>query len=131
MFGFGSNDKKKDEVKRTVEVKKQEEDINWVWVENTLGNTFGLTNIDRVYKMYMPELSEAILTAKDYSVANNKNQIDIGNFIKKSLKLWNSRMLRCSAKTRNYRKSTMPWWRGWRGILRWRMGKGGDGNVGL
>ena len=54
MFGFGSNDKKKDEVKRTVEVKKQEEDINWVWVENTLGNTFGLTNIDRVYKMYMP-----------------------------------------------------------------------------
>lgn len=73
MFGFGNT--KEDSVKKTAN-------------KAAIYNTFGSTDVDNVLKEYMPELSNAILTASEKAknidrnlIQNGKNQIAIANDI--------------------------------------------------
>ena len=64
MFGFGKKE----------ENEEKKDNINWGVVESRLGNSFGLADVDRVLKLYAPDLTGAILnTEKGVStVANNQ-----------------------------------------------------------
>lgn len=64
MFGFGNT-------KET----SAEEGAKW----SSLNRTFGTTDIDSVLKEYMPELSNAILTASEKAKNIDRNLIQNGN----------------------------------------------------
>ena len=67
MFGFGKKE----------EIEEKKDNTNWSVVESRLGHTFGLADVDRVLKIYAPELTGAILGAEKRFVIIGENQLAI------------------------------------------------------
>ena len=75
MFGFGKKE----------ENEEKKDNINWGVVESRLGNSFGLADLDRILKLYAPDLTGAILnTEKGVSIVGN-NQQKIGDWLNQKL----------------------------------------------
>ena len=87
MFGFGKKE----------ENEEKKDNINWSYVEGRLGNSFGLADLDRILKLYAPDLTGAILNTEKSAITISKNQLAIAKDVLDAiaeLKEQNERALR-------------------------------------
>ena len=83
MFGFGDSKERAEEERR----KKQEADerADWeVYIPSAILRTFGTNNpqkINKIWREYMPEITEAILETEHQTIRRGTEHLDISNQI--------------------------------------------------